>query len=150
MVIDRRTHRNTDSISHSENIYYSSKRTFYLSLAWRTKYIEISSYLICGKEFKLYFYIVFRHWTSLCRAQAFHMLFVIFSRILLCLKWPVNVIVFSVFEIMSFFPLKVLSTDAKLFGRRRLQFHILHAENLCCKLPKCLVNVTLFGLYFKH
>ena len=39
MVIDRRTHRNTDSISHSDNIYYSSKRTFYLSLAWRTKYI---------------------------------------------------------------------------------------------------------------
>ena len=37
MVIDRRTHRNTDSISQSENIYYSSKRNFYLSLAWRTK-----------------------------------------------------------------------------------------------------------------
>ena len=56
-----------------------------------------------------------------------------------------NVIVFSFLERMSFSPLKILSSDAKLFGRRRLQFHILHAENFCSKLPKCLVNVTLFN-----
>ena len=58
-----------------------------------------------------------------------------------------NVNVFSFFEIISFFPLKILSSDAKLFGRRRVQFHILHAENFCSKRPKYLVNVTLFGLY---
>ena len=96
---------------------------------------------------------------ELCHAQAFHMLFVILSGILLDLKleiWPRmfkmarECHLFFIFEIISFFLLKILSSDAKLFDRRRVQFHILHAENFCSKLPKYLVNVTLFGLYFKH
>ena len=37
--IDEHRYRDTDSIRQSENISYSSKPTFYLSLAWRTKYI---------------------------------------------------------------------------------------------------------------
>ena len=110
MVIDQRTH-NTDSISQSEYIYYSSK--------WLYTYRN-------PIDRRCFHRVHFPIKTELLR---------VFS-------------VFSVFEIMSFFPLKVLSSDAKLFGRQRLQFHILHAENFCSKLPKCLVNVTLFGLYF--
>lgn len=48
-------------------------------------------------------------------------------------------------EIMSFFPLKIFSSDAKLFVKRRLQFHFSHAENVSPKrkLPKW----TLFAFY---
>ena len=46
-------------------------------------------------------------------------------------------------EIMSFFPLKFFSSDAKLFVKRRLQFHFSHAENVSSKLPKS----TLFAFY---
>ena len=43
---------------------------------------------------------------------------------------------------MGFFLLKVFSSDAKLFVKRRLQFHFSHAENVSSKLPKW----TLFAL----
>lgn len=50
-------------------------------------------------------------------------------------------------EIMSFFPLKIFSSHAKLFVQRRLQFHLSHAENVSSKLPKW----TLFAFYlFVH
>lgn len=80
---------------------------------------------------------------SLCRAQAFHMLFVILSRILLDLKLEIWLRMFKtarechcLFSFRNNEPLsvKVLSSDAKLYGRQRLQFHILHAENFCSKL----------------
>ena len=43
---------------------------------------------------------------------------------------------------MSFFLLKLFSSDAKLFDKWRLQFHFSHAENVSSKLPKW----TLFAL----
>ena len=46
-------------------------------------------------------------------------------------------------EIMSFFPLKIFSSHAKLFVQRRLQFHFSHAENVSSKLPKW----TLFAFW---
>ena len=50
---------------------------------------------------------------------------------------------FIFLKIMSFFPLKFFSLYAKLFVKRRLQFHFSHAENVSSKLPKW----TLFVLY---
>ena len=52
---------------------------------------------------------------------------------------------FIFLEIMSFFPLKFFSSDAKLFVKRRLQFHFSHAENVSSKLPKW----SLFALYLR-
>ena len=43
---------------------------------------------------------------------------------------------FIFLEIMSFFPLKFFSSDAKLFVKRRLQFHFSHTENVSSKLLK--------------
>lgn len=46
---------------------------------------------------------------------------------------------------MSFFLLNFFSSDAKLFVKRRLQFHFSHAESVSSKLPKW----TLFALHLR-